>query len=130
MCRHPKVDILFPVSIYRKLCKIQTHSILLPYKASLVFLHDTHVIAGLHTLCAMVEKMPGVAYKALDQFHVTNRGSRQQFFFLNYLEPDPDIDELSFLNMSVLGAVSFSVPSADTILHFLFAFSVPRATVP
>ena len=63
---------------------------------------------GLHTLCAMVEKMPGVAYKALDQFHVTNRGSRQQFFFLNYLEPDPDIDELSFLNMSVLGAVSSS----------------------
>ncbi|KAL5255648.1 hypothetical protein ACHWQZ_G011029 [Mnemiopsis leidyi] len=60
---------------------------------------------GLHTLCAMVEKMPGVAYKALDQFHVTNRGSRQQFFFLNYLEPDPDIDQLSFLNMSVLGAI-------------------------
>ena len=54
----------------------------------------------------MVEKMPAVANKALDQFHVTNRGSRQQFFFLNYLEPDPDIDEVSFLNMSVLGAVS------------------------
>ena len=52
--------------------------------------------------------MPGVALKALDQFHVTNRGSRQQFFFLNYLEPDPDIDELTF-NMSVLGAVSFFV---------------------
>ncbi|XP_063695249.1 transient receptor potential cation channel subfamily V member 5-like isoform X2 [Bolinopsis microptera] len=60
---------------------------------------------GLHTLCAMVEKMPAVANKALDQFHVTNRGSRQQFFFLNYLEPDPDIDEVSFLNMSVLGAI-------------------------
>ena len=62
-------------------------------------------IPGQHTVCAMVMKMPGVALKALDQFHMTNRASRQQFFFLNYLEPDPDINEASFLPMSVLGRV-------------------------
>ena len=69
----------------------------------------------------MVEKMPGVANKALDQFHVTNRGSRQQFFFLNYLEPDPDIDELSFINMSVLGAVS-NITKPKTCLAFTDQF--------
>eukprot|EP00116_Pleurobrachia_bachei_P006803 sb/3467065/ len=31
--------------------------------------------------------MPGVADKALDQFHKINRTSRQEFFWLNYLEP-------------------------------------------
>jgi len=60
---------------------------------------------GQHTICAMVNKMPGVAYKALDQFHTTHRATRQQYFWLNYLEPDPDIDEASFLPMSVLGEV-------------------------
>jgi len=74
---------------------------------------------GLHTLCAMVNKMPGVAYRALDQFHVTNRANRQQFFFLNYLEPDPDVDEASFLPMSVLGTVSWKHCGSTTFYKLL-----------
>ena len=58
----------------------------------------------------MVDKMPMVAYKALDQFHLINRAKRQQLFYLDHLEPDPEIDEANFLSMSVLGSVSFISP--------------------
>ena len=42
---------------------------------------------GYHATCAMISKMPGVADKALDQFHKINRTSRQEYFWLNFLEP-------------------------------------------
>lgn len=42
---------------------------------------------GYHVTCAMIRNMPSIAEKALDQFHKINRTSRQEYFWLNYLEP-------------------------------------------
>ena len=43
--------------------------------------------SGLSAVSLMIEKMPPVAKKALDQFHKTDRPNRKQYFFLNLLEP-------------------------------------------
>lgn len=43
--------------------------------------------SGLSTLTLMIDKMPPVAYTALDQFHRTDRANRKQYFYLNLLEP-------------------------------------------
>ena len=37
----------------------------------------------------MVEKMPHIAYDALNQFHVSDNAFRKDFYYLNYLEYDP-----------------------------------------
>lgn len=43
--------------------------------------------SGLSALTLMIEKMPPTAKVALDQFHVTDRPNRKQYFYLNLLEP-------------------------------------------
>ncbi|KAL0964344.1 hypothetical protein UPYG_G00322550 [Umbra pygmaea] len=40
-------------------------------------------------ITAMIDKMTSVAHLALNQFHVTDRMTRQQFYYLHLLEPDP-----------------------------------------
>ena len=39
----------------------------------------------------LIEKLPSVALKALDQFHLTDRINRKQYFYLNCLEPCQEI---------------------------------------
>ena len=34
----------------------------------------------------MVEKMPGIAIEALEQFHSMDRALRKKYYYLNYLE--------------------------------------------
>lgn len=43
--------------------------------------------SGLSALTLMIEKMPPTAKVALNQFHVTDRPNRKQYFYLNLLEP-------------------------------------------
>ncbi|KAG5266251.1 hypothetical protein AALO_G00228870 [Alosa alosa] len=45
----------------------------------------------LTSLCitAMIGKMTPVAHLALNQFHVTDRMTRQQFYYIHLLEPQP-----------------------------------------
>ncbi|XP_063047327.1 transient receptor potential channel pyrexia [Engraulis encrasicolus] len=40
-------------------------------------------------ITAMIGKMTPVAHLALNQFHVTDRMTRQQFYYLHLLEPEP-----------------------------------------
>ncbi|XP_028846032.1 transient receptor potential channel pyrexia [Denticeps clupeoides] len=40
-------------------------------------------------ITAMIGKMTPVAHMALNQFHVTDRMTRQQFYYLHLLEPEP-----------------------------------------
>ncbi|XP_010894562.1 transient receptor potential cation channel subfamily V member 5 isoform X2 [Esox lucius] len=40
-------------------------------------------------ITAMIDKMTSVAHLALNQFHVTDRMTRQQFYYLHLLEPEP-----------------------------------------
>ncbi|MBN3298459.1 TRPA1 protein, partial [Amia calva] len=42
-------------------------------------------------ISAMIGAMPPVAHSALDQFHVQDRMTRQQFYYLNLLEPRNEI---------------------------------------
>ena len=37
----------------------------------------------------MVEKMPHIAVEALNQFRVTDRAFRKDYFYLNYMESNP-----------------------------------------
>ena len=61
---------------------------------------------GYHPICAMVKNMPDVAIKALDQCYRLNTTSRQQFFWLNYLEPSLiSNEEFKFPSPSVLEEV-------------------------
>ncbi len=41
---------------------------------------------GNSCLSLMVEKMPGIAIEALEQFHSTDRALRKKYYYLNYLE--------------------------------------------
>jgi len=43
--------------------------------------------SGLSALTLMIDKMPPTAKYALDQYHVTDRPNRKQYFYLNLLEP-------------------------------------------
>ena len=43
--------------------------------------------SGLTALTLMIDKMPPTAKYALDQYHVTDRPNRKQYFYLNLLEP-------------------------------------------
>uniref|UniRef100_A0A3B3RE16 Si:ch73-193i2.2 n=1 Tax=Paramormyrops kingsleyae TaxID=1676925 RepID=A0A3B3RE16_9TELE len=40
-------------------------------------------------ISAMIEQMAPVAHLALNQFHLTDRTTRQQFYYLHLLEPEP-----------------------------------------
>ena len=61
---------------------------------------------GYHPICAMIKNMPDVAMKALDQCYRLNTTSRQQFFWLNYLEPSLiSNEEFKFPSPSVLEEV-------------------------
>ena len=44
--------------------------------------------SGLSALSLMIEKMPPVAQKALNQYHQTDRANRKQYFYLSLLEAD------------------------------------------
>ena len=41
---------------------------------------------GNSALCLLIEKIPEVALKAMDQFHSVDTINRKEFYFLNYLE--------------------------------------------
>ena len=41
---------------------------------------------GNSCLSLMVEKMPGIAIEALEQFHSMDRALRKKYYYLNYLE--------------------------------------------
>jgi len=41
---------------------------------------------GNSALCLLIEKIPEVALKAMDQFHSVDIINRKEFYFLNYLE--------------------------------------------
>ena len=61
---------------------------------------------GYHPICAMIKNMPDVAMKALDQCYSLNTTSRQQLFWLNYLEPSLiSSEEFKFPSPSVLEEV-------------------------
>ncbi|XP_036403165.1 transient receptor potential channel pyrexia-like [Megalops cyprinoides] len=45
-------------------------------------------------ITAMIGRMPPVAQLALNQFHVTDRMTRQQFYYLHLLEPEPPCKSL------------------------------------
>ena len=42
---------------------------------------------GNSVISLLIERLPSVALKALDQFHLKDRINRKQFFYLNCLEP-------------------------------------------
>lgn len=44
---------------------------------------------GVTAMTLLITKMPPVAKEALDQFHTTDRANRKQYYYLNYLEPNP-----------------------------------------
>ncbi|XP_024152283.1 transient receptor potential channel pyrexia [Oryzias melastigma] len=44
-------------------------------------------------ITALIGQMSPVAHLALQQFHVTDKVSRQQYFYLNLLEPEPEFPE-------------------------------------
>ncbi|XP_062375436.1 transient receptor potential cation channel subfamily A member 1 [Sardina pilchardus] len=46
-------------------------------------------------ITAMIGKMTPVAHLALNQFHVTDRMTRQQFYYLHLLEPEPHCKKTS-----------------------------------
>lgn len=50
----------------------------------------------------MVEKMPGIAAEALEQFYTEDRALRKKFYYLNYLEKklsQDEEDEIAMLHM-------------------------------
>ena len=44
---------------------------------------------GMAAISYMIQKMPNVAYEALNQFHDEDIGRRRDYFHLNYLERNP-----------------------------------------
>ena len=60
-----------------------------------VFTNHTHLVTivqvldytGYHPICAMIKTMPAIAVKGLDQLYSVNKTTRQEIFYLNYLEP-------------------------------------------
>ena len=47
---------------------------------------------GNSVISLLIERLPSVALKALDQFHLKDRINRKQFFYLNCLEPRREED--------------------------------------
>jgi hypothetical protein len=47
---------------------------------------------GNSVISLLIERLPSVALKALDQFHLKDRINRKQFFYLNCLEPHSEDD--------------------------------------
>ena len=37
----------------------------------------------------MIEKMPQIALEAVEQFHITDRAFRKDYYYLSFLENDP-----------------------------------------
>ncbi|PFX32604.1 transient receptor potential cation channel subfamily V member 3-like [Stylophora pistillata] len=75
--------------------------------------------SGMSALTLMITKMPSVALRALDQFHVTDRSHRKQRYYLNFLEQcDPDTKRQS-VNLSPLQAV-VEVNCFELIMHPIF----------
>ncbi|XP_066918568.1 transient receptor potential channel pyrexia-like [Clytia hemisphaerica] len=71
----------------------------------------------LATLTLMIEKMPSVALKALDQFYTVSRANRKQYCYLNYLIP-PIEDKTCFAKSPLHVAVEFK--QYQILLHPVF----------
>ncbi|XP_065663977.1 transient receptor potential channel pyrexia isoform X2 [Hydra vulgaris] len=74
--------------------------------------------SGLSTLYLMIEKMPHVAQKALNQYHQTDRANRKQYFYLNLLEAD-QAGTFSKIAKSPLEAVTLN-NQMHLLLHIVF----------
>ncbi len=59
-------------------------------------------INGNSAMAFMVEKMPSVAYDALEQFHTEDRALRRSYFYLDQLEPEFDNDKRPSLAKTAL----------------------------
>jgi len=46
--------------------------------------------SGTSCLALMIEKMPHVAIEAAEQFHLLDRAFRKHYYYLSFLEPDPN----------------------------------------
>ena len=46
--------------------------------------------SGTSCLSLMIEKMPQIALEAVEQFHLLDLAFRKHYYYLSYLEPDPN----------------------------------------
>lgn len=46
--------------------------------------------SGTSCLSLMIEKMPQIAVEAVEQFHLLDLAFRKHYYYLSYLEPDPN----------------------------------------
>ncbi|XP_021464062.1 transient receptor potential cation channel subfamily V member 5 isoform X1 [Oncorhynchus mykiss] len=68
-------------------------------------------------ITAMIDKMTSVAHLALNQFHVTDRMTRQQFYYLHLLEPEPPCKQNPPGQGSQEGVASEPTSPLEFIVH-------------
>lgn len=76
--------------------------------------------SGMSALALMVTKMPSVALRALDQFHITDRSHRKQRYYLNFLEycDPPDTKNRSVLTSPLQTVVEMNC--FELVMHPIF----------
>ncbi|XP_035826485.1 uncharacterized protein LOC101851051 isoform X3 [Aplysia californica] len=103
-----------PIHVAAELDRSETARILLELNAP-VWIPDNE---GIRAITWMINKMPPVANEALNQFHLTDRPNRKQYFYLNFLvrdkEKDPDGKAQTPLHV-VVGFRQY-----DLIMHSVF----------
>uniref|UniRef100_A0A7N8YBG2 Si:ch73-193i2.2 n=1 Tax=Mastacembelus armatus TaxID=205130 RepID=A0A7N8YBG2_9TELE len=71
-------------------------------------------------ITALIGRMSPVAQLALSQFHVTDRMTRQQYYYLNLLEPEPHLPETHLQGNSSTLQVVVQQGKLDLIMNPVF----------
>ncbi|XP_064624369.1 transient receptor potential cation channel subfamily A member 1-like isoform X1 [Lineus longissimus] len=77
-----------PIQVAAELDRSETAGLLLELGSPVGVQDDS----GQPCIVWMISKMAPVAKEALNQFHITDRANRKQYYYLNHLEPKPPKD--------------------------------------